>query len=117
MEHTVEQVEKREDAQLAREIEIGLPVELTKGEQMALLRDYVQRTFGSKECGSARACVSWAHGAALVVEAIETNLNLEPRERRGACGSYLGPLKEEILRFAACEAPSLVLACVGDNAR
>lgn len=43
--NTVEQVEKRKDAQLAREIEIGLPVELTKDEQVTLLRDYVQRTF------------------------------------------------------------------------
>jgi Ti-type conjugative transfer relaxase TraA len=43
--NAVEQVEKRKDAQLAREIEIGLPVELTKDEQIALLRDYVQRTF------------------------------------------------------------------------
>ena len=46
--NTVEQVEKRKDAQLAREIEIALPVELSKDEQIALLRDFVQRVFVSE---------------------------------------------------------------------
>src|SRR5271167_4618963 len=41
----VEQAEKRKDAQVAREIEVGLPVELSNPEQVALLRDYVQREF------------------------------------------------------------------------
>lgn len=43
----VERVEKRKDAQLAREVEIALPVELSKGEQIALLRDFAQRVFVS----------------------------------------------------------------------
>jgi Ti-type conjugative transfer relaxase TraA len=46
--NTVEQHEKRKDAQVAREIEVGLPVELSKSEQLALLRDYVQRAFVTK---------------------------------------------------------------------
>ena len=46
--NAVEQSEKRKDAQVAREIEVGLPVELAKSEQLALLRDYVQREFVSK---------------------------------------------------------------------
>ena len=46
--NAVEQVERRKDAQLAREIEIGLPVELNKGQQVALLRDYVGGTFVSR---------------------------------------------------------------------
>jgi Ti-type conjugative transfer relaxase TraA len=46
--NAVELVERRKDAQLAREMEIGLPVELTKDEQVALLRDYAQRAFVSK---------------------------------------------------------------------
>jgi ATP-dependent exoDNAse (exonuclease V) alpha subunit len=45
--NTVERVERRKDAQLAREIEIGLPVELTKERQVELLRDFTQRTFVS----------------------------------------------------------------------
>jgi Ti-type conjugative transfer relaxase TraA len=43
--NTVENAEKRKDAQVARELEVGLPVELSKSEQLALLRDYVQREF------------------------------------------------------------------------
>jgi Ti-type conjugative transfer relaxase TraA len=46
--NTVEAVERRKDAQLARELEIALPVELTKQEQIALVRDYAQRTFVSQ---------------------------------------------------------------------
>jgi ATP-dependent exoDNAse (exonuclease V) alpha subunit len=46
--NAVEQIERRKDAQLAREIEIGLPVELTKQQQIELLRDFARRTFVSK---------------------------------------------------------------------
>jgi ATP-dependent exoDNAse (exonuclease V) alpha subunit len=46
--NTVEQAERRKDAQLAREIELGLPVELTKEQQVHLLRDFAQRTFISR---------------------------------------------------------------------
>jgi ATP-dependent exoDNAse (exonuclease V) alpha subunit len=46
--NTVERVERRKDAQLAREIELGLPVELTKDQQIHLLRDFAQRTFVSR---------------------------------------------------------------------
>ena len=46
--NTVEQVERRSDAQLAREIEIGLPVELDQDQQITLLRDYVRDTFVSR---------------------------------------------------------------------
>ena len=45
--NAVERIERRKDAQLAREIEIGLPVELTKERQVDLLRDFTQRTFVS----------------------------------------------------------------------
>jgi hypothetical protein len=45
--NAVERVERRKDAQLAREIEIGLPVELRKEQQVELLRDFTQRTFVS----------------------------------------------------------------------
>ncbi|MGH8226502.1 MAG: Ti-type conjugative transfer relaxase TraA [Steroidobacteraceae bacterium] len=46
--NAVEASEKRRDAQLAREIEIGLPVELDPNQQLALLRDYVQQQFVSQ---------------------------------------------------------------------
>jgi Ti-type conjugative transfer relaxase TraA len=44
----VEASEKRKDAQLAREIELGLPVELTHDENVELVREYVKSQFVSK---------------------------------------------------------------------
>jgi Ti-type conjugative transfer relaxase TraA len=44
----VEANEKRKDSQLARELEIGLPVELTHGENVELVRDYVKKHFVAK---------------------------------------------------------------------
>ena len=46
--NAVEKAEKRKDAQLAREIELALPVELGKDEQVELLREFAQRSFVSK---------------------------------------------------------------------
>ena len=46
--NTVDQVEKRKDAQLARDMEIALPIELDKNAQVELLRDFVRREFVSK---------------------------------------------------------------------
>jgi ATP-dependent exoDNAse (exonuclease V) alpha subunit len=46
--NTVEASEKRKDAQVAREIEVGLPIELKDREQVALLRDFVTREFVAK---------------------------------------------------------------------
>jgi len=43
--NTVEAAETRKDAQVAREIEVGLPIELEDREQVALLRDFVKREF------------------------------------------------------------------------
>ena len=43
--NSVEQIEKSSDAQLAREIEVALPVELSRTEQLALVRSYVQDNF------------------------------------------------------------------------
>jgi len=41
----VEATERRKDAQLARELEIGLPLELTHEENVELVRDYVRQNF------------------------------------------------------------------------
>src|SRR6185437_11669075 len=46
--NAIERVERRKDAQLAREVEIALPAELTKDEQVALLRDFVGQAFTAK---------------------------------------------------------------------
>ena len=45
--NSVEKIEKSRNAQLAREIEIALPVELSRKEQIRLVRDYAQNTFVS----------------------------------------------------------------------
>jgi Ti-type conjugative transfer relaxase TraA len=44
----VETAERRKDAQLARAVEIGLPVELSPTESLALVRDYIAQEFVSK---------------------------------------------------------------------
>ncbi|MEA3149544.1 MAG: hypothetical protein QOD56_483 [Gammaproteobacteria bacterium] len=44
----VESAELRKDSQLARAIEVGLPVELSADECLALVRDYTEQTFVSK---------------------------------------------------------------------
>ena len=43
--NSVEQIEKSSDAQLAREIEVALPVELSRAEQLALIRSFVKDNF------------------------------------------------------------------------
>ena len=46
--NAVEAAEKRKDAQLAREINIALPVELTPEQNQRILREYVQKHFVDK---------------------------------------------------------------------
>ena len=46
--NAVEANEKRKDSQLARELEIGLPIELTHAENVELVRDYVMKHFVAK---------------------------------------------------------------------
>ena len=43
--NSVEKIEKSSDAQLAREIEIALPVELSPAAQLALIRSYIKDNF------------------------------------------------------------------------
>ena len=43
--NAVEKIEKASNAQLARELDIALPIELTREQNIALARDYVKRTF------------------------------------------------------------------------
>ena len=44
----VQKVEKRADAQLAREIEVALPVELSRAQQIECVRNYIKDNFTSK---------------------------------------------------------------------
>ena len=43
--NAVEQIEKNKNAQLAREIELALPVELSREQNVSLVREYVKRHF------------------------------------------------------------------------
>lgn len=43
--NTVEQIEKRKDSQLAREIEVSLPRELNKKQQLELAREFIKKQF------------------------------------------------------------------------
>lgn len=43
--NTVEKIEKAKNAQLAREIEVALPVELTREQGISLVREYVKKHF------------------------------------------------------------------------
>lgn len=45
--NSVEKIEKSKNSQLAREIEVALPIELDREQQIQLLRDYVQKNFVS----------------------------------------------------------------------
>jgi len=57
----VEAVEKRKDAQLAREFTISLPKELTEQQNIALARQFVQQQFVDKGM-VADVCVHRGHG-------------------------------------------------------
>lgn len=43
--NAVEKIEKAKNAQLAREVELALPVELTREQNVSLVREYVQQNF------------------------------------------------------------------------
>lgn len=45
--NSVEKIEKAKNSQLAREIELALPIELNRKQQIALVREYVQQNFVS----------------------------------------------------------------------
>ena len=53
--NAVQKIEKRSDAQLAREIEVSLPAELSREQQFNVVRSYVMNNFVSKGMG-----VDWA---------------------------------------------------------
>ena len=53
--NSVQAIEKQSNARLCREIEIALPVELLRDEQIRLAREYIQHNFTSKGM-----CADWA---------------------------------------------------------
>ena len=53
--NSVQEIEKQSNARLCREVEIALPVELLRDEQIRLAREYIQHNFTSKGM-----CADWA---------------------------------------------------------
>ena len=53
--NSVQAIEKQSNARLCREVEIALPVELLRDEQIRLAREYIQHNFTSKGM-----CADWA---------------------------------------------------------
>ena len=53
--NSVQAIEKQSNARLCREVEIALPVELLRDEQIQLAREYIQHNFTSKGM-----CADWA---------------------------------------------------------
>ncbi|MFV0363249.1 MAG: MobQ family relaxase [Suipraeoptans sp.] len=51
----VQNVEKRADAQLAREIEVGIPIEFSREQQIKCVQSYIQENFVSKGM-----CADWS---------------------------------------------------------
>jgi len=94
--NAVEKVEKAKNSQLAREIELALPAELTRQQNISLVRDYVEQHFVSagmcadicihdKEGpGSPRNEVSWGGGGNPHAHILLTMRPLEPDGSWGA---------------------------------
>ncbi len=64
--NSVEKIEKAKNSQLAREIEIALPLELDREQQIQLVREYVKENFGQGTTDTActgicerKFCVRW----------------------------------------------------------
>jgi len=53
--NSVQAIEKAKNSQLCREVEVALPVELSREEQVRLVREYIQENFTSKGM-----CADWA---------------------------------------------------------
>lgn len=81
--NAVEQVEKNKNAQLAREIELALPVELSREQNISLVREYVKRHFiGAGMC--ADVC---AHDKGDGNPHAHILLTLRPFEQDGSWGA------------------------------
>ena len=92
--NAVEKIEKAKNAQLAREIEIALPQELTREQGISLVREYVKAQFVA-----AGMCADFAiHDTGGGNPHAHIMLTMRPIEQGGAWGAkqkYLAP-KEEV---------------------
>lgn len=81
--NSVEQVETSKNSQLAREVEAALPVELTREQQLALVREYVKDNFVS-----AGMCADFAiHDKGTDNPHVHILLTIRPLEESGKWGA------------------------------
>jgi len=81
--NTVEKIEKAKNSQLAREVQLALPVELTKAQNISLVREYVNRHFVS-----AGMCADFAiHDTGEGNPHAHIMLTMRPIEPDGAWGA------------------------------
>ena len=88
----MEQIEKARDSQLAREIEAALPRELSREQQLALVRAYVKDNFVDKGM-----CADFAiHDKGTGNPHVHIMLTVRPLKENGAwgakCRKAYGPL-------------------------
>jgi len=88
--NAVEKTEKAENAQLAREVEFSLPLELTREQNISLAHDFVQRTFVSAGM-CADICIHEKDGGKLHAHVL---LTMRPINDNGAWG---GKQKKEYI--------------------
>jgi Ti-type conjugative transfer relaxase TraA len=95
--NAVEAAEKRRDAQLAREVEVALPRELSRAEGVALARDFAQREFVARGM-VADVCVHWPVGADGEAKPhahiLLTMRHVEPGQAEGEPGRFGAKARE-----------------------
>ena len=81
--NSVEQIEKSKDSQLAREVEVALPVELSREQQLSLVRSYVKDNFVDKGM-----CADFAiHDKGIGNPHVHIMLTLRPLKENGQWGA------------------------------
>lgn len=113
--NAVEAAENRKDAQLARLVEVGLPVELSADERLALIRDYVDRQFvghGMIADFAIRGEATNPHAHILLTLRTVSALGFGPKERRWNGKAVLQTWRSEWAQVA-----NLHLARAGHDVR
>lgn len=114
--NAVERVEKKRNSQLAREIEFALPVELSREQNINLVRDYVKHSFVQPGM-CADVCI---HDTDNGNPHAHILLTMRPFERNGAWGAkskkeYILDDKGERIRLKSGEFKSRKVAAVDWN--
>lgn len=116
--NSVEKFEKSKNAQLAREIEVALPAELSKEQNLALVRDYVQKNFVDHGM-CADVCF---HDKKDGNPHVHIMLTMRPIEKNGSWGvkskkEYLLDKNGDRIRLASGEWKTKKINCIDWNER